>query len=68
MPKTLSVSYGEADAPFKVEVFVLDPAESSRGIYTETLGFESRESLAIFFANGATLGPDRYYRVTGVGS
>lgn len=64
MATTLSVRYGEDDAPFKVEVFILDPEESSRGIYQETLGFESRESLGIFFANGATMAPDRYYRVT----
>jgi hypothetical protein len=68
MPKTLSVSYGERDAPFQVEVFTLDtdPREPQRGIYVETLGFETRESLGIFFANGATLAPDRYYRVKAV--
>ena len=58
MPKTLSVSYGEDDAPFLVEVFELD------GTYIERLGFESRIALGLFFESGATLAPDRYYRVT----
>jgi hypothetical protein len=31
--------------------------------WVETLEFETRESLAIFFANGAALSPNRYYEV-----
>jgi hypothetical protein len=37
------------------------------GVLIDTLEFESRAALAIFFENGAVLAENRYYQVTATG-
>lgn len=44
--------------------YVVRVFETGTGELIDTLDFDSRESLAIFFANGAKLTADRYYQVT----
>lgn len=46
-------------ATYIVRVF-----ERGSGELIEVLDFDSREQLGIFFANGASFDPDRYYQVS----
>lgn len=61
---TLSVRYGEEDAPYQVDIFAsADHGEVGPGVLLESMGFENRTQLALFFESGASMREDRYYRV-----